>query len=41
VMAIAVLPEGGLASNRQYIWLIRLPYDGPATRAYFPLGAGK
>lgn len=41
VMAIAVLPQGGLASNRQYIWLIRLPYDGPATRVYFPLGAGK
>ena len=41
VMAIAVLPEGGLASNRQYIWLIRLPYEGPATRVYIPLGAGK
>ena len=41
VIANAVLPSGGLASQRAYIWLIRMPFDGPAKRVYFPLGAGK
>ncbi len=41
ILANAIEPGGGLASARQYIWLVRLPYENAAVRRYIPLGAGK